>query len=137
MNEQLDLLSWVPPRQTIVFPFAKRVGKVREVVEKLSGKTQRQGGAYWSQMIDGQVRTMERLGLSDAEIDREGECLPRCSAIRTLPSHLCRANLASGRRCRIDRHSQRHRRVRRRGSSPGDRNRLRDIGGRLAMDRSA
>ena len=71
MTEQLDLLSWVPPRQTIVFPFAKRVGKVREVADKLRGKTQGQGGAYWSQMIDGQVRTLERIGFSDAEIDAE------------------------------------------------------------------
>ncbi|TIN79746.1 DUF6074 family protein [Mesorhizobium sp.] len=49
--KQLDLLDWKPPCQVIVFPLAKRMGKVRRVADILAEKHGAAAKSYWKQTI--------------------------------------------------------------------------------------
>ena len=59
---QMDLLDWTPPRKTIAFPLAKRVGKVRRCAEVLDGKHGRDADAYWSRIVRDLACHLEAIG---------------------------------------------------------------------------
>jgi energy-coupling factor transporter ATP-binding protein EcfA2 len=70
--QQLDLLSWVPPRKVIAFPLVHRVGRIRDVAEKLGSKqTQRHADYYCKQVSEGLAVHLAKIGVPAAEIDRQ------------------------------------------------------------------
>ena len=70
--QQLDLLSWVPPRKVIVFPLVHRVGRIRDVAEKFSRKqTQEHADYYMKQVTDGLISQLSKIGLTEAEINEQ------------------------------------------------------------------
>lgn len=69
--ESLPLFQWQPPRQVLLFPLDKRVGKVRHVAQKLSGKQGDDAALYWKQVIAANRKHLERVGAIDAEIEAE------------------------------------------------------------------
>ncbi|MBC6714703.1 hypothetical protein H9Q09_00695 [Aurantimonas sp. DM33-3] len=65
-HSDLPLFRWEPPKAEIIpFPLASRVGRIRDVVDRFSGKTRAQQEAYWRQVRDGQLRSLRRLGLPE------------------------------------------------------------------------
>ena len=65
----LPLARWEPPRQVILFPLIKRVGKVRHTARKLLGKNGEDADLYWRQVTAANRKHLERFGASSDEID--------------------------------------------------------------------
>ncbi|GGA81291.1 hypothetical protein GCM10011491_05720 [Brucella endophytica] len=71
-TDNLPLFSWQPPRQVIVFPMVKRVGRIREVAAKMLDKpTERAAVHYRSQVTDSVIRSLERAGIPEKEQDEQ------------------------------------------------------------------
>ena len=68
---QLDLLAWAPPRTVLVFPLAKRAGKVRRVAEVLACKRGPAAASYWKKTVDTLADQMKRAGLAATTINAE------------------------------------------------------------------
>lgn len=69
---ELPLFSWQPPKKFVVFPLVNRVGKVRDVAAKMLARTtERSIRHYRKQVDDGLTAQLERIGLGEAEIDRQ------------------------------------------------------------------
>lgn len=76
--DQPDLLSWRPaPRpmaEIIPFPIARRVGKVRRVVDVLKAQTtERAQASYWNRECTTLEKQLARAGLSPDAIKAELE----------------------------------------------------------------
>lgn len=71
-HEDLPLFAWQPPRKTIVFPMRSRIGRIRDVAEKMVDKqTQRHADHYFRQVNEAMVKQLSRIGLSELEIDEQ------------------------------------------------------------------
>lgn len=72
MHSDLPLFSWIPPRKFIPFPMTRRVGKIRDTAVKMLDKqTERAAEHYYTQVTDGLVRQLQRIGLPEIEIDEQ------------------------------------------------------------------
>jgi hypothetical protein len=69
----LPLFAWSPPLcQLIAFPLVRRVGKVRDVAQKMLDKsTDRHADYYRNQVSDALLKHLTRLGLSEREQDEQ------------------------------------------------------------------
>lgn len=70
-GDDLPLFAWQPPRQVLLFPLINRVGKVRHTAFKLAGKHGEDATLYWKQVVAANRKHLERVGLSETEIDTE------------------------------------------------------------------
>lgn len=70
-HASLPLFRWQPPRQVILFPLIKRVGKVRHTARKLLGKHGEEADLYWKQVTAANRKHLERVGLPADEIDHQ------------------------------------------------------------------
>lgn len=61
--KQYNLLEWRQPVEIIPFPLARRIGRIREVADKLMHKTDRQTEYYISQVTGGLFSQLDRLGV--------------------------------------------------------------------------
>lgn len=69
---QPSLFDWTPPCQIIVFPMAKRVGRIRSTAEKMLAKaTERAASSYRDQVTDGILRGLSRAGVPETEQDEQ------------------------------------------------------------------
>lgn len=69
--DDLPLFAWQPPRQVILFPLMKRVGKVRHTAQKLLSKNGYDAELYWKQVVASNRKHLERVGLPPHEIEAE------------------------------------------------------------------
>lgn len=73
-GDDLPLFAWTPPAaRVIAFPADRRIGKIRRVVEVLSGRSGKGFDRYWSDTVTTMRAQMETAGLLPADIDRELE----------------------------------------------------------------
>lgn len=71
-HADLPLFVWQPPRQVIVFPMVRRVGRIRDVATKMLDKpTERAAVHYRGQVTDSLLRGLERAGISEREQDEQ------------------------------------------------------------------
>lgn len=70
-DADLPLFAWQPPRQVLLFPLTKRVGKIRRTASVLSRKHGEDANLYWKQVVAANRKHLARVGLADEEIDRE------------------------------------------------------------------
>jgi len=71
-HADLPLFRWTPPVKVIMFPMVKRVGRIRDVAEKMLEKpTDRATAFYRNQVTDAMIRQMDKAGISEAEQDEE------------------------------------------------------------------
>jgi hypothetical protein len=69
---QPTLFDWSPPCKMIVFPMAKRAGRIRSTAEKMLAKpTDRAAASYRDQVTDGLLRQMDRAGIPIGEQDEQ------------------------------------------------------------------
>lgn len=69
-NDDLPLFAWRPPRQIIVFPMANRIGRIRDVAEKILGKpTEKAATSYRNQVTDALLRSFDRAEIPEDEQD--------------------------------------------------------------------
>lgn len=69
VDTDLPLFAWKPPVVLVVFPLANRVGKIRDVAQKMLGKTtDRHSEHYKGQVTDALTRPLEKIGLAETEI---------------------------------------------------------------------
>ncbi|TKT78401.1 DUF6074 family protein [Aquamicrobium sp. LC103] len=68
-RDDMPLFRWQPPVKVILFPLTKRIGKVRHTAQKLLGKQGDDADLYWKQVMSANRKHLERIGLSDDEID--------------------------------------------------------------------
>ncbi len=61
--KQFDLTEFRPPAEIIPFPLARRIGRIREIAERLSEKTDRQTEHYLRQVTGGLFYQLDRLGI--------------------------------------------------------------------------
>ncbi|TCL70560.1 DUF6074 family protein [Rhizobium sp. BK251] len=55
----------------IVFPLAKRVGKIRRFAAVFSEMNPRAAVGYWNKNLNHMIERMQTLGMTGAEIDRQ------------------------------------------------------------------
>ncbi|MGN7772172.1 DUF6074 family protein [Phyllobacterium sp. 22552] len=68
----LPLINSANPCKIILFPLTHRVGKVRDVAEKLVEKSSARAADYYrSQVSDALFKHLEKLGLSEDEQDEQ------------------------------------------------------------------
>lgn len=67
----LPLFTWQPPKQILLFPLARRVGKIRHTAAKLASKHGDDAELYWKQVVASQRKQLLRVGLSLVEADEE------------------------------------------------------------------
>jgi len=84
MREANDfpLFRWAPPTaRVIAFPTEHRIGKIRRVVDVLSGRSGKGAEIYWTKTLTDMTRQMASAGVPATEIDREilsfTECVQR------------------------------------------------------------
>lgn len=71
-HADLPLFTWQPPRQILVFPMTKRVGRIRDVAAKMLDKTtERAATSYRDQVTSGLVKQLDRLGIPEDEQDEQ------------------------------------------------------------------
>ncbi|RWK06517.1 DUF6074 family protein [Mesorhizobium sp.] len=70
-DDLLPLFAWKPPVRIILFPLTKRIGKVRHTAKMLAGKQGDEATLYWRQVIAANRRHLERVGLSETDIEAE------------------------------------------------------------------
>jgi hypothetical protein len=72
--QQLDLLSWTPPRQVIPFPSSKQVGHARRVAEALAkARTSREADRVLTRSHQSFCRQLNAAGFPEDEITRQHE----------------------------------------------------------------
>jgi hypothetical protein len=67
----LPLFAWEPPKQILLFPLTRRVGKIRHTALKLASKHGDDAELYWKQVVASQRKHLQRVGLSPVEADEE------------------------------------------------------------------
>jgi hypothetical protein len=71
-HNDLPLFRWMPPTaRVIAFPTDRRIGKIRRVVDVLSGRSGKGAEVYWTKTIADMARQMAAAGVGAAEVDRE------------------------------------------------------------------
>ncbi len=70
-SDELPLFAWQPSKQVLIFPLKKRVGKIRHTATKLVRKQGDDADLYWKQVVAANRKHLERVGMSEAEIDAE------------------------------------------------------------------
>lgn len=69
---QPSLFDWPSQCRVIVFPMAKRVGRIRSTAEKMLAKpTDRAAASYRDQVTEAMIRQMSRAGVSETEQDEQ------------------------------------------------------------------
>ena len=71
MTAQTSVLDSNEPCRVVAFPLARRIGRIREVVRKLNGKSRAAGAFYERQVTEGLLTHLDRLGVDEAEQDRQ------------------------------------------------------------------
>ncbi|WP_350057081.1 DUF6074 family protein [Pelagibacterium sp.] len=67
--EQLELLTWQPPRTVLPFPLGRRTGKARAVARTLQQRKTHEGKeAYWQRTINAMADELRRHGATDDEV---------------------------------------------------------------------
>jgi hypothetical protein len=75
----LPLFRWKPPTaRVIAFPAERRLGKIRRVVDVLSGRSGKGAEVYWTKTITDMTRQMAAAGVTASEIDREIQSFAEC-----------------------------------------------------------
>ncbi|MCX5580527.1 DUF6074 family protein [Kaistia terrae] len=83
----LPLFRWTPPTaRVIAFPTERRIGKIRRVVDVLSGRSGKGAEVYWTKTVSDMTRQMTAAGIDAAEIDREIQAFTE-SVQRALYGH--------------------------------------------------
>lgn len=67
----LPLAQHRKPRNILVFPLINRISKIRHTASKLSVKHGDETTLYWKQVMNSNRKHLERIGLSEAEIEIE------------------------------------------------------------------
>lgn len=70
-SDDLPLLAWKPPVRVLLFPLTRRVGKIRHTAAKLIQKHGEDANLYWRQVVASNRKHLERVGLSEQEIETE------------------------------------------------------------------
>lgn len=69
---QPSLFDWTPPCRIILFPLAKRVGRIRDVAIKMLDKpTDKAATSYREQVTDAMLRALDRAGIPEIEQDKQ------------------------------------------------------------------
>lgn len=69
-HDDLPLFKWIPVGRVIVFPMARRSGRIRDVALKMLDKpTERAASSYRNQLTATLVKQLEKAGLSDEDLD--------------------------------------------------------------------
>ncbi|WP_187969221.1 DUF6074 family protein [Aquibium microcysteis] len=55
----------------VFFPWHRRVGRVREIADKLSGKSGDSATAYWRLVVQKQRKSMARIGIEGDAADEQ------------------------------------------------------------------
>ena len=72
MHDDLPLFAWQPPRKLIPFPMAKRIGRIRDVAQRLLDKrTNRSATHYRKQVTDALIASFDRIGVPETEQDEQ------------------------------------------------------------------
>lgn len=72
MVDDLPLLSWSPPCQIIAFPLINRVGRIRDVAQKMIEKnTERHADYYRGQVSDALDKSLQKIGISKTQRERQ------------------------------------------------------------------
>ncbi|WP_173088943.1 DUF6074 family protein [Devosia sp. 1635] len=97
---QLDLFAWTPPQEIVMeasvpapagatiicFPQRRNIGKARHVAVLLLRRAEGpQRETYWSQVCNRMAGTLDKVGMDDAEIDRQLRAFAE-----TVSSEMCR-----------------------------------------------
>ena len=71
--DDLPLFRWTPPPKVLPFPCARRVGKVRRVVEVLLDKAEnpKAAQAYWRRTVSDIDRQLKKAGIAECLIEAE------------------------------------------------------------------
>ncbi|TIN03865.1 MAG: hypothetical protein E5Y38_06295 [Mesorhizobium sp.] len=92
---QPNLFDWTPPCQIIVFPMARRVGRIRDVAVKMLDKpTDKAAASYRDQVTDAMLRALARAGIPEDEQDEQLGAF--WSAVQTEIIRLCYRNNRPG-----------------------------------------
>ena len=67
--DRLPLVAWQPPRQVLLFPLTKRIGKIRQTAQILSSKCGDEAAIYLKQVASAARRHLARIGLTEEEIE--------------------------------------------------------------------
>ncbi|MBN9552480.1 MAG: hypothetical protein J0H31_27405 [Alphaproteobacteria bacterium] len=70
-DRQLDLLTWEPSPQVLVFPLARRLEKVRRVADLLGRKHGKDADIYWKNTVRGLFEQLQRAGIAETVIADE------------------------------------------------------------------
>lgn len=70
-RDDLPLLAWKQPVRLLLFPLTRRVGKIRHTASKLAQKHGEDANLYWRQVVASNRKHLERVGLSDGQIEIE------------------------------------------------------------------
>ena len=70
-RDRLPLFAWQPPRQVLLFPLSKRVGKTRRTAQILSSKHGEDASLYWKQVVSAARKHLLRVGLTEEEIEEQ------------------------------------------------------------------
>ncbi len=70
-ENDLPLFAWQPPKQVLLFPLTRRVGKVRQTAGKLLHKHGDDADLYWKQVLAANRKHLERVGLLPHEVDEQ------------------------------------------------------------------
>ena len=70
-TNQMNLFDWVPHRQVLAFPLARRIGKIRRTAEVLERKQGKDADAYWLSQCRALADHLLSLGYSEIEMHQE------------------------------------------------------------------
>lgn len=71
-SDDLPLLSWSPPCKIIAFPLINRVGRIRDVAQKMIEKnTERHADYYREQVRDALDNNLQKIGISKTLRERQ------------------------------------------------------------------
>jgi Family of unknown function (DUF6074) len=72
VSSQLDLFDWQPRTNVNCkvrpFPMSRRIGKARDVAQKISEKSSSAAEAYWKQTVRAMAAQMRAAGISEPEV---------------------------------------------------------------------
>ena len=72
MAGEPDLFTWHPACRIIAFPLVSRVGKIRDVAEKMLAKsTDRHAASYRDQVTSALLNHLTRLGVPEMQQDEQ------------------------------------------------------------------
>lgn len=63
--------DWQPSCELLVFPLARRIGKIRRCAEVLESRNGNEAAGYWKHQMRLLATSLERTGCDPLEIDRQ------------------------------------------------------------------